>query len=473
MAGSAAAAALPGEGTVTGEASPAISAPPEISVRLSVSRKKTCPGIPVAATLSVRNDGGSTVLVERVDFLPSAETAYFTAVAIPAGAAVNFTATLTASAIGFFEAGAEVRCREPVTGAEAGPFRPPPVVVEVRPPGELVVSLAAVKRVSLNQQFAVTLTVTNTGGMPVEQVRFSLSSSGGIARSGPASGQRPSSLAPGEARTLRWTFSASEAGAQFLAGSVEGTTCGGISACGAGAATLESVLPARLVGAIDVSATRIVAGQWITSVFRLEDAGGAAATAVRPILLGGACTRSVRGPLPAASTDIEPGNRAMFTWTWSTTGAGTAHFSGSASCRDALSGKSVPSGMVESPRVSVLAPARLAVEALNLMPEPVVHPGDFIMVSLIIANKGGAPARVAALETALQETVPGVMVSPSKSTTKFPFVLEGGEIQTVVWNCRAGKPGVALLRISCSGTEGITGFLLKSATAISNRVAVE
>ena len=207
--------------------------------------------------------------------------------------------------------------------------------------------------VSVGQQLAFTLTLTNSGETDVTKIAFSTpavaTTDGGGARLTGAGPTPPDAMAPGEQRKFTWSYEATSAGhVSFSVGAtgIDGASGDVVDATIAALAPVLIQQPAALVAVMGVPPS-VVAGTDFTVTMTVTNTGGALArgvTAGTPSLSGtpSAATATLKaGPEPA-SADIASGASAVFAWAY-TAGSkgGTLSLVGTALGNDANAGTAV------------------------------------------------------------------------------------------------------------------------------------
>ncbi len=358
-------------------------------------------------------------------------------------------------------------------GATLAAVMPAATMMAEPAPGALAAAVAVALEASVGQAVTVTVTVTNTGGQPVADPRPVLHPGGaaGTFRRAPPLG---GALAPGEARTVAWTFEPAAPGIVVLSVSVTGTNTAGPEPEASARAILLVVRPAALATEAALSATAAVPGQWVSLTVTVTNPGGAAATGVTIPMPAPSTARltPARGPVRAVVDRLEPGSATVFIWSWSVSGAGMASFFVRPSGRDANSGRTVVAQGVESGRVRLLRPAALRLESLYLLPNPVARPGEFIEATLVVTNSGEAPAEVTGVDIREKKSQGDAVGQPTIRSPVFPAEMPGGDSRSIVWAYRAGPGGTAQASAAVEARELETGRGFKLPAVLSNIVVI-
>lgn len=486
-AGSATVVAVPAAGTATGvveAAAPSATvvappAAPALSGFWSVPPSGGCARLPFTVILTLSNSGlaeaagirarlrlegtaGATVLEAPV--VPES---------IPAGGSAVLGWRLVAPGAGTVQVRARVRAHDStgtVTADSGRIVAPELAFVE---PGGLAAAVATRVEASVGQWVAVAVTVSNTGGVRVDRVVPVLA--------GPAAGRFRTmpppvpnlSIEPGAALRLLWTWSVAGAGSHLFTASVFADTCEGALSVGASASVwLSAVPPAALAGAIALSATRLVSGQQLLVRFTVSNTGGAAATGVTVPLPTPTTSRAklATGPMRATLAALPPGSATELVWAWTMDGVGPAWFTGRATAHDGNADWTVGTGLVDSPRVRLLAPPRVKADQFTLFPEPRVRVGGYVTASLILTNTGESPAVLTGLDIREATNPGGLLIQRSLVSPSLPAELPGGDSRSVVWTYRTNLKGTAKLEATAKLKEAVTGKAMADVKAASNQI---
>ncbi len=476
-AGVAAPASQPASATPATASAPA----PVLTGGWTVPASGGCARLPFAVTLTVSNSGAVAATGLRVRLRVEGSAAA-TVVTEPApveslapGASAALTWVLVAPSGGTVQVRARVRAHDALSGtvtADSGRLIAPELAfVE---PGTPVAAVAVRAEASVGQWIAIALTVSNTGTLPVEHVRAVLvpSDPGGRFRTQPP--PLPNlTIEPGSALRLLWTWSVAGGGSHAFTASVFADTCGGLLTVSAAAtATLLAVPLAQLAGTIALSASRLVSSQKLEVAFTLSNTGGAAARNITVPLPTPTTSRAklVSGPVRASLPLLPAGSATRFVWTWVMEGAGPAWFTGRATAHDVNAEWSVGTGLVDSPRVRLLAPARVRADQFTLFPEPVVRVGGYVTASLVLTNIGESDALLTQLDIREATTPGGLLIQRSLVSPSMPMDVPAGDSRSVVWTYRTAVKGTATLDATAKLKEAVTGRILSDVKASSNRI---
>jgi hypothetical protein len=235
------------------------------------------------------------------------------------------------------------------------------------------------------------------------------------------------------------------------------------------AASLAAVAPAALSGVISLSSSVVVAGEWIMATLTLTNTGGDNALSVTPALAAaGAAGLFTGGPAPASAPVLVPGAGASFSWTFSTTAAGTVNFTGGGAASDLLGGWNV-SAPASHASLAVLAPAHLIVVAFALSPDAPAT-GDAVSAVLQVRNDGGVAAAVTGIAgSPTNASVLGPFGAPSPGT---PVTVAAGTSVSFAWSCTAVGCGYSAATATVTGIEVATGRPLGTLRPVASAISV-
>lgn len=433
-------------------------------VTLTVSNTGTAPASGLTCRLRVEGSAGATVL----EAPPVPEV-------IPAGGVVALRWLLTAASGGTVAIRARVRAHDGsgTVVADSGRIAAPefPLVA----PGAVAAAVATRAEASVGQWIAIAVTVSNTGGVPIDHVAAFLSGPEGSGRFRTSPPPVPNlSLEPGSSLRLLWTWSVSAPGPLPFSASVYADTCGGVLAVSASASvTPLCVPPALLTGAIAVSASRLVSGQKIEVALTLSNTGGAGAANVMVPLPTPATSRAklVSGPMRVQLPLLAPGSSTRLVWQWTMEGKGPTWFTGRVTAHDANADWAIGTGLLDSPRLRLLAPAWVKADQFTLFPEPIVRVGGYVTASLVLTNTGETPAALTSLDIKEMSNPGGLLFQRSLVSPSLPMEIPSGDSRSVVWTYRTGALGTAKLEAKAKLVEAATGNKLADVKAVSNQIA--
>jgi len=326
---------------------------------------------------------------------------------------------------------------------------------------------------------AISLTVTNTGQVPVNGLAALTPVVGG---SGAAtqSGFTPfpvTTLQGGKAATASWSYLVTSGGTVVFSLTATGTDARSGAALSGTAYTSQvtAVTAAVLSGSASGPSSAII-GRWIETVLTVNNTGGQAANGVMPVARLGPGTGNANNssPVPAVSpagpVTIGASSSQAFTWTWSISGAGLVTFSLSAT---GVTCVNTPVSGFAAASLTALRPAQLVLEGPTLSPAGVQGGGTF-SGSLTLRNTGDAALTVDALTLA---TEAGSISSFQPYSGLVPATLptlNGGQSVQFTWSHATdnSKCGTARVEASVSGHEDATSRALACGPSLSNQVAV-
>ncbi len=236
------------------------------------------------------------------------------------------------------------------------------------------------------QKVTVVLTVSNTGALPVTALRPLLALVSGTGLCGPLAGPVPAlaaSLAPGGIASFTWTVSVTAPGSIRVRAQVSATVTGQGGVAGAVERDLTPPAITRLAATLDPERLPVQAGRWFTVTVTVSNTGGTKAAGVLPVVQpvdGVKLVTLLKGPVPAKPQRLEPGESALFTFSYSANGSGRVVFSATVSGEADLSPPGVLSRAGErtgawlaDAGIIAAARAREAKEKLSLLlfpPQP-------------------------------------------------------------------------------------------------------
>jgi hypothetical protein len=321
--------------------------------------------------------------------------------------------------------------------------------------------------VTAGQWFAVSFTVTNTGGGDagwVAPVILDNSPSAAAVIAGPVPGS-PVALSAGGAVTFVWTCSASGGGALLFSLTIVGqdSWTGGFLFASRTVAGL-SVSHASLRGALAVSATGLGTGQTLLVMLTVTNTGGASVTGLLPpplAVLGSAVT--VTASPPAAPATLAGG--ATITWSWTL----TAVAKGSVSFTATVAGIESGTGAAISSPVAVSVPVvvevfGLAVVSFTASPATVAL-GGIMTVTMTVSNSGTLPASLVS-PSALGVAGTGRVALVAGPVPASVAVLVPGTSTTFAWTWKALRGNDVAFRGHAAGVS------VASAEAATNPVSI-
>jgi hypothetical protein len=362
-------------------------------------------------------------------------------------------------------AGVDVFSRQTVTVVPPAPAR---ATVQRLP--VLSAALGAPSTAALGSDFAVTMTVTNSGeaaAVAVTPAPLALEpgSSPVVPRYGPTPASADVPGAGGTA-TFVWTYNAgATAGQVRFRGEAAGRDANSGAAVTTGSVTSAAVTVGHAALVADLAAAPGIVGigQGITLTLRLVNPGSVAVTGITPSVptVGGtgAATASAAGPAPASIPSLGPNEAATFAWTYTATAAGQIDFAASASGTDSASGASVSATANLVRAVTVQGAAALAVSGFTALPSPAVA-NQAVAVSLTLVNGGDSPASVSAVTPTAAPSGTARCTAPAPAP---PATIVAGGSLRLSWTCTATAAGSYTLGATVRATDAGSGADLSPA----------
>lgn len=317
-------------------------------------------------------------------------------VSLSPGSATRFEWTATGTAFGFVEFSATVNGWD--AGLLTGIGAASTATLLIAPLGVLSVTMTIdppTATVYVGQWITVTLSVTNTGGLIVQNVlpvaQYVLP--GGLVWQDGPSPSGPLDLAPGGATTFVWTYSVSGNGLLVFTGSVGGDD-GGMGRAAAWATDSRILArPGRLSGHLSVTPGTAPAGVTVTVRATITNTGDEAVTGVwMPdfswTTTGDLVLSMLTGAVPAGPMTLPGQTTTVFEWTFTTSGEGSVTFSGTAFGQD-LSVFAF-SRTVTLNRTACVIPLGVLTGRLKASPD-VVTEGGTIRLVFTVSNSGANP----------------------------------------------------------------------------------
>jgi hypothetical protein len=303
------------------------------------------------------------------------------------------------------------------------------------------------------------LKVMNTGSSSASGVTPSLAPILGGANVTLISGPLPAgpvSLAYLGIQEFTWTYSVSGNGTIKFAGGAAGTSDDPVLAVSAVSNTVS--ITANGVAILDCSVTAnpsgVDAGETADIIVGVTNSGGVAAGAVTPSLnvsSGSGIVLSLSGPVPAGPVILLAGASQNFTWTYSTTGVGTAVFLGGAAGID-----SVTSGAINctgSTGSLVITPPPAAADldcSVSISPSQGAI-GLPLIVTAIISNIG---ANALINVSPVLSVLSGAELLGPTASVPAPATIASGTSHTWSWTYTPIKGGNVAFSVSVTGSDG-------------------
>jgi hypothetical protein len=456
--------------------------PPRLEAEWNGPPAGWCARRPFAVTLTIGNEGEAAAAGVAPPDLVAAGPCGATVLAAPpadpwglrGGKAVTFTWTLVGTGGGMLAVTATV------TGFDAGSRVPVTATAyadwTLAAPGAVTAALFVPSEVSRGQWCPAVLTISNTGGYAVTDLRpvFSGPADGGTLRRRPPPAP-DLALAPGASRHLVWTWSVAGLGDLPFGVRLACATCDGFLGIATEvSATAVAVRPAALEGSLAVSVTQMVSGQKLALALTVTNGGGAAAERVTALVPTPSTSQAklTNGPVRATLDRLPAGSATRFVWEWAVTGQGPVWFTSRVSGHDANARWGLSTGVLDAPRVRLLSPASLLIERFRLFPAPSVVSGAFVTASLVVTNRGEAPARLTELSIKEKKSEDAVLGPKSIISPGLPADLPGGDSASLVWTYRTGIWGTVSVTAAANAVEPATGRKIALLEAASNRITV-
>jgi len=448
--------------------------PAALSVSSSLSAAVASTGQALALTVTLRNDGGTTVQGVAVALETSGGGQVVAGappapVDVPAGGSVDVQVPLTAQGAGTVSLKVSAAGSEVFTGralhanAEAA-------VLTVMARAALTAALALPAAVSVVSPFTVTLTVQNDGDATALGV-----SPGPLALAAGAGGLLPTLTGPSPAQadipghgsaTFTWSAQLTSGATVVLSGGAAGTDLNDGKAVTAATATSNPAVPqAAAALAMTAVLSRSVASttQRVDLQVVVRNDGAATAQGVSLAVAAPGTGAVTAGPLPAAF-DLAPGASASYTL------ALTAASAGSVAVNASASGAEITTGLPLSAAASagtLRVQARAALTATLSLPATVTVASAFT-VTMTVANGGDAaalgvspgPLGLAAGAGGLLPTLSG----PTPAQADVP----GHGSATFTWTAQLTSGGTVVLSGGAAGTDANDGKAVTAAPASSN-----
>ncbi len=333
-------------------------------------------------------------------------------------------------------------------------------------------------QVDTGQNFLVTLTVSNTGGVNANGVvgatYFVSTGPGAVTAAAGPTPAMPVTVAAGSAVTFTWTYTGAAIGALTLTMSVSGIDAFTLNPVYSGTILSGSLLvqaPAALAGAIATyNAGSVDVGQSFVVTYTVTNTGGATANAVRPTTPyksagAGAATASL--PTPPGSVVLAGNASQTFTWTFTGSTAGSVVLTTSAAGTDANTVAALGTAYV-SATVLVQTPANFTGAIVQYA--TTIERGQSYVATLTVTNTGGATANGISIKT--YDNGSGTVTMVSGPTPSVQTTMTGGQAVTYTVTSVGGLAGTYFMTASITGIDGNTGATVMSATFTSNSITV-
>ncbi|MBK7861791.1 MAG: hypothetical protein IPJ65_24880 [Archangiaceae bacterium] len=379
-----------GTGGGSGGGDPLSTDPAVLSVEAALSSAHVTLGQQVSLTLTVKNTGKSPAL--GVSTAPLAQagagrvrlaaTAAEGTVDLQPGDAHAFVLTLEAADPGEVTLSGTVEAMDgPTSSAISADFGP--LVMMMESPSYLTVSEThAPLATNVNQDTAVTVTVSNDGEAEARMVAVQLDGAAGSVAFERRNGPTPvvANLKAGESQTFTFTVKPTAAGNLALKAHAFGLDANDMTALESDEVAFGSIgveRPAHLVAELEL-ADSTTTGQLTTATLVVRNDGDALARGVLPtpaIPLAITVSGNASATASAAPTAVDVPGGSTATFTWAYVASGTGSFSLSARVRgvDQNSGETVEA-LAAAQTAAVIAPS--ALQIVELSAPTVVNPAQ-------------------------------------------------------------------------------------------------
>ncbi len=239
----------------------------------------------------------------------------------------------------------------------------------------------------------------------------------------------------------------------------------------AAGATIYIDKPPVLKAMMSAAPGAVTVGQTVQVSLLIANTGGTEARNVVPLQprIEGDARLKLEGKAGEEKiASLAPGDFATVSWTFKAEEAGIVILSGGAEAMEPVGRRAISVRGVESNRVLVRRPARLAV---SVTPMPVnVREGAFFKVLMRVTNAGEASARVESVM--LESLKPKLLLGLDGPDPDPPFVLEGGESKELFWTASAAGAGKVAFRGSALGIDATSGAEANADLTVSEPVGV-
>lgn len=360
------------------------------------------------------------------------------------GSAITFTWTYIAGSVGTVNWSGYAQAIDLASGQPISSPLTTSNDVTIVPAPALMASLSTPATVNQGQAITITLQVTNTNPISLNNVAPGPLVLGGSGSATYVSGPTPPSIPtlPGNSSAqFTWTYIAGTVGTVTWSVVVTGTDPGSgmpVTATATSATLIQT--PAALVCTLAAGPTSVRVGETILVTMTVTNNGQATAVNVNPSALttGGTGSAFLLSGPTGAPVHIPGGASAQFLWVYQATTPGNLLWSGQASGTDGNSGDPVSTSPCTSNEVTVVPEPRLTV-SLIAQPEA-VGPNGTIVVTMVVTNVGYAAALNVAPSPLTIDGDGGVAYLTGPVPASVPNLPTGGSA-TFVWTYRAISDG--------------------------------
>ncbi|MDB4970761.1 MAG: Flagellar hook-length control protein FliK [Myxococcales bacterium] len=458
----------------------AIQAAPMLSATLGAAPTPLSIGQTITVTMTVANTGGVTakgVMPTLPSVSGTGRVSLVTAPGAPAdllpGAMTTFQWTYTATGAGIVAFTSTAKGSDANSGAVVMSAAALSNDVVIQSAASLVATVVAMPAsVTVNQVFAVNVTIQNSGGATATNVSSTLPLSSGPGLGTLQSSPTAQDIPGGESRTFTWIFKASGQGTTTFSASGSGTDANSgatITSASAVSNLLTIQTPPSLTLTVSATPSSVLEGKTIDVTVTVTNGGQATATnTIAALALGGTGSATLlSGPAPA-SADLAGGAMQSYTWQYLAANPGTVTFTASAGGQDANSGAAVSAPTAQS-TVTVVKHAALAV-AFTV--PAVVAAGQTFDVVMTVTNTGGdAAINLAPTALTVAGTSSAALVSgPTPASTAGPIAPAGTTTFTFAYT--AGPPGTLSFSGGASGQDATDSTAVSATPRTSSTITV-
>ncbi|HVE84998.1 MAG TPA: hypothetical protein VND93_19240, partial [Myxococcales bacterium] len=354
-----------------------------------------------------------------------------------------------------------------------------------RPPRAATMSAAAelsATTASVGQSLMLTLTLTNTGTIILDNIVPGAVTSTGTATGTVLAGPAPATvdrLIPGASTSFTWTVQAQATGTLSFNASAQATasdTSEPVTATGSTAGV--TVQQAAVLEVTSLTGPSSVSrGQTFSVTMVVTNRGQARATLVSPTtptVAAAGSAGATGGALPAAIS-IDGGATGTFqlTFTENGTGSGSLTISAGATGQDANSGAPLTALPASSNAIAVQRPAALSITSFTL--PATIGRGSAFVASLTVTNSGQAAANVVLPSPDPPVKTVTAGADATTSTSPAAVSIPGGGARTFAYSYTENGtgPGTIQLSAGATGTDANTGQTITAPTANSNTATVQ
>jgi hypothetical protein len=331
------------------------------------------------------------------------------------------------------------------------------------PPAALSATASAPQTARAGDEFTISQTVSNIGGMTALTVAARTP-----VLSGPAVALQPPAeivdIPAGGSQDFVWRIRASGPGVLQIALPVAGVDeVDGQTVATEASASITVVTTASLTAAAQPVPASVPVGVLVQLALDVVNAGGTDALAVQlDDPAGSANVRVVSSPAPQ---DVPAGQVRTFQWTVQGTAAGTALLGCGGNGTDAGNGAPIPVAPVQWQPIDFQPASGL--DAALVVP-PGVLPGETFNLTLTVTNPGTSAALTVQPELALSGAASSSAVLQS---SPLPADIGPGKSVPFTWTYTAGAAGALDVEASAAGTDAGTGAWLAGAATGSTQVS--